>query len=157
MAATPVAVSLMQEEVQFAGDHITWERAEAQEGDGVLRFDWDDEMWLGIMIFNPNENSGLIVTSVEPGGLAARYGVKLGDKLTEINGRLVPEDYSDQQVAELLFNIPRPVALGFRPRQRPMSSATSSPMRQKPDVPDIPEVPPDLPLNAGVPIRRKSV
>lgn len=46
--ATPC--SPRQDQVQFAGDHITWDVAEPREGDGVLRLHWDDEMWLGINV-----------------------------------------------------------------------------------------------------------
>jgi len=36
------------------------------EGDGVIRFDLEtDGLWLGIMLYNPNNGGGLLVNNVD--------------------------------------------------------------------------------------------
>ena len=41
-------------------------------------------------IYNPQNGLGLLVTSVDPDGQAGVRGVKLGDRMTEINGKVTP-------------------------------------------------------------------
>ena len=47
-------------------------------------------LWLGIMIYNPQNGLGLLVTSVDPEGQAGTRGVKLGDRMVELNGKKIP-------------------------------------------------------------------
>ena len=69
----------------------TWEEAVPEEGDGISRWEWETEgLWLGIMIYNPQNGLGLLVTSVDPEGQAGSRGVKLGDRMVELNGRKIP-------------------------------------------------------------------
>ena len=55
-----------------------------------------------------------MVTSVDPEGQAGTRGVKLGDRMVEINGKLIPNNMPDPVLAEMLFGLPRPITLGFR-------------------------------------------
>lgn len=54
------------------------------------------------------------MTSVDPDGQAGSRGVKLGDRMVEINGKLIPNNMPDPVLAEMLFGLPRPINLGFR-------------------------------------------
>jgi hypothetical protein len=54
------------------------------------------------------------VTSVDPEGQAGSRGVKLGDRMIEINGKMIPNNMPDPVLAEMLFGLPRPITLGFR-------------------------------------------
>ena len=67
-----------------------------------------------LQIYNPQNGLGLLVTSVDPDGQAGTRGVKLGDRMVEINGRLIPNSMPDPILAEMLFGLPRPITLGFR-------------------------------------------
>ena len=76
---------------ELVAEFETWEVAEPTEGDGIMRWEWDTEgLWLGIMIYNPQNGLGLLVTKVDPEGQAGSRGVKLGDRMVELNGRKLP-------------------------------------------------------------------
>jgi predicted metalloprotease with PDZ domain len=76
---------------EIMAEFNTWEEAVPEEGDGISRWEWETEgLWLGIMIYNPQNGLGLLVTSVDPEGQAGSRGVKLGDRMVELNGRKIP-------------------------------------------------------------------
>jgi hypothetical protein len=51
---------------------------------------------------------------VDVEGQAGTRGVKLGDRMVELNGKLIPNNMPDPVLAEILFGLPRPLVLGFR-------------------------------------------
>jgi len=67
---------------------------------------------------------GLIVTKAE--GAALQAGVQAGDSVMEVNGDLLPEECTEDDLFDLLTEKPRPVSIGFwRSRDSPPASTES--------------------------------
>ena len=84
------------------------------------------------MTFANEQDIGLIV--VEVGGVAAQQGIQTGDLIAEVNGRELPTDMYDDELYEMLVELPRPVAIGFCrasfPEDHAVDSAVHNPVHQ---------------------------
>eukprot|EP00614_Pseudopedinella_elastica_P022522 CAMPEP_0172634368 /NCGR_PEP_ID=MMETSP1068-20121228/194224_1 /TAXON_ID=35684 /ORGANISM="Pseudopedinella elastica, Strain CCMP716" /LENGTH=147 /DNA_ID=CAMNT_0013446311 /DNA_START=48 /DNA_END=491 /DNA_ORIENTATION=- len=144
----------MASSTDVIAEYESWEPANPQTEDGILRWEWDTEgLWLGIMIYNPQNGLGLLVTSVDPEGQAGKRGVKLGDRMVELNGKLIPNNMPDPVLAEMLFGLPRPIRLGFKPRKQ--KKATTESMAAA--AAGFGEASKDdaIPLNTGTPLKSR--
>ena len=61
--------------------------------------------------------AGFLVQAVS--GAAEQHGVRPGDVIIRVNNRSLPADATDEELAELLTELPRPLLLGFRRASSP--------------------------------------
>ena len=67
------------------------------------------------MSFNQYEGGrwNLVVTRVEPGGAATLAGVSPGDLIAEVNGELLSAQVNEDDLFDMLVELPRPIEIGF--------------------------------------------
>jgi len=62
----------------------------------------------------------------EATGAAKEHGVRPADAIVVVNGRRLPPDMGNDELVDLLHELPRPLMLGFRRRSHPANPQSSS-------------------------------
>jgi len=85
------------------------EEAVSVDEQGVVTFSFGAGP-MGIT-FHGKRSGGFVITGCE--GVAAQKGVRVGDAIVEINRQRLPEDMLDDELYDMLVELPRPISIGF--------------------------------------------
>jgi hypothetical protein len=83
---------------------------------------------IGLSFMNIEEQDGIVVTHCE--GAALHAGVIAGDLIVEVNEEPLDADFTEDNLFDLLMELPRPISIGFRRTFDQSSSSASLTLRE---------------------------